>query len=124
MYRTPAYLEYELEEAKEASRRTRNALIGTSAAFGLGIILAGIGASQCQWVERIDESDEWLCNNAGDVLTPLGGAIAGTAVIGMITSGAMLGVRNRNKREIERDLRRRYYGSRFFWDPASSRFRF
>ena len=57
-------------------------------------------------------------------MVPLGGTIAGLAAIGMITSGAMLGVRNRTKREIERDIRRRYYGSRFHWDIDSGRFVF
>jgi hypothetical protein len=123
-YANPAYFEYDLEEAKERSRRTRVALIATSAVFGVGAIIAGIGASQCESRPRINQTDEWVCNNAGDVMVPLGGTMAGLAAIGMITSGAMLGVRNRNKREIERDLRRRYYGSRFRWDVESGRFVF
>lgn len=120
----PAYTDYDLEEARERSRRVRVALIATSAAFGAGVIIAGIGASQCDWIRRVNQPDDWICNNAGDVMVPLGGTIAGLAAIGMITSGAMLGVRNRNKREIERDLRRRYYGSRFRWDVESGRFVF
>lgn len=121
---TPIYLDYDLQEARERSRRARVALIATSAVFGVGIILAGIGASQCQVIDRINQSDEWLCNNAGDVLVPLGSSIAAAAAIGMITSGAMLGVRNRTKREIERDIRRRYYGQRLRWDVDSGRFVF
>jgi len=39
------WLEVDFEEAKERSRRTRNALIATSASFALGAILAGVGAS-------------------------------------------------------------------------------
>ncbi|KPK11273.1 MAG: hypothetical protein AMJ62_16345 [Myxococcales bacterium SG8_38] len=123
-YVSPGYLEYELEDARERSRRTRVALIATSAVFGVGIILAGVGASQCQWVDRAREPDEYLCNNAGDVLVPLGGSFALAGAIGMITSGAMLGVRNRNEREIERDIRRSYYGRRLRWDVDSGRFVF
>jgi len=119
----PAYSVYDLEEAKERSRRVRVALIATSAAFAVGVIIAGIGASQCEWITQ-PGSDVYRCNNAGDVMVPLGGTIAGLAAIGMITSGAMLGVRNRTKREIERDIRRRYYGSRFHWDIDSGRFVF
>jgi hypothetical protein len=36
----------------------------------------------------------------------------------------MLGVRNKHKREIERDIRRRYGSSRFRWDERSGRFVF
>ena len=117
-------LEYELEEARERSRRTRVALIATSAVFGVGIILAGIGASQCQWVDRVGERDDYLCNNAGDVLVPLGASLSFAGAVGMITSGAMLGVRNRHKRELERDIRRGYYGRRLRWDIDSGRFVF
>ena len=119
----PAYTQYDLEEARERSRRTRVALIATSAVFGVGAIIAGIGASQCEWITQ-PGNDEYRCNNAGDVMVPLGGTLAGLAAIGMITSGAMLGVRNRAKREIERDMRRRYYGTRFHWDIDSGRFIF
>jgi hypothetical protein len=117
---SPDYLQYELEEATERSRRVRVALISTSAVFGVGIILAGIGASQCQVIQRFNQ-DEILCNNAGDVLLPLGGAFIAAGAIGMITSGIMLGVRNKQKREIERDMRRRYYGGRLQWDIPTGR---
>jgi hypothetical protein len=119
----PAYTDYDLQEAKERSRRTRVALIATSAIFGVGVIIAGIGASQCDWITQ-PGSDQYVCNNTGDVMVPLGGSLAGLSAIGMITSGAMLGVRNRNKREIERDIRRRYYGGRLRWDVESGRFVF
>jgi len=117
---SPGYYQYELEDARERSRRVRVALISTSAVFGVGIILAGIGASQCQVIQRINQ-DEILCNTAGDVLVPLGAAFLGAGAIGMITSGIMLGVRNKQKREIERDMRRHYYGGRLQWDIPSGR---
>lgn len=116
------YFASDLEEAEIRSRRTRNALIATSAVFGVGIILTGIGASQCQdWNDSFSDPDTWQCNNAGDVLVPLGSAFAGAGAIGMITSGIMLGVRNKQKREIQRDMRRHYYGSRLRWDIPSGR---
>ena len=118
---SPDYLQYELEEATERSRRVRVALISTSAVFGVGIILAGIGASQCQVVQRFNQPEDLLCNTAGDVLLPMGGAFSAAGAIGMITSGIMLGVRNKQKREIERDIRRRYYGRRLQWDIPSGR---
>ena len=57
-----------------------------------------------------------MCNNAGDVLLPLGGTIAGLSAIGMLTSGIMLGVSNKRKRDIQRDIRRSQYGRRLQWD--------
>jgi len=118
---SPGYYQYELEDARERSRRVRVALISTSAVFGVGLILAGIGASQCQVVQRFNQPEDLLCNTAGDVLLPLGGAFMGAGAIGMITSGIMLGVRNKQKREIERDMRRHYYGGRLQWDIPSGR---
>ena len=118
---SPGYYQYELEDARERSRRVRVALISTSAVLGVGIILAGIGASQCEIIQRFNQPDDILCNTAGDVLLPLGGAFIGAGAIGMITSGIMLGVRNKQKREIERDMRRHYYGGRLRWDIPSGR---
>ena len=115
------YVQHELADAEARSRRVRNALIGTSVAFGVGLILTGIGASQCQIVYRFNQPDDVLCNTAGNVLVPLGGTLLAGGVIGMITSGIMLGVRNKQKREIERDMRKRYYGSRLQWDIPSGR---
>jgi hypothetical protein len=114
-----AWLQRDLEDAQARSRRSRNALIGTSAAFGLGAVLAGIGASQCQSISTVNQYDDLLCNNAGNVLLPLGGTIAGLSAIGMITSGIILGVANKRKREIQRDIRRGYYGRRLRWDVPS-----
>ncbi len=117
--RRNVWFEQDLEAADARSRRSRNALIGTSAVVGLGAILAGIGASQCQWIAVPNGQDEWLCNNAGDVLVPLGGTFIGLGAVGMITSGIILGVSNKRKREIQRDMRRSYYGGRLRWDSRS-----
>lgn len=115
------YFDHDLEEAEERSRRVRVALISTSVVFGVGVILGGAGASQCQYIQGFNQSDQWLCNNAGDVLVPLGGTFAAIGAIGMLTSGIMLGVRNKQKRDIERDMRRHYYGGRLQWDIPSGR---
>jgi hypothetical protein len=118
------YFDYDLAEAKERSKRVRNALIGTSAVFGVGVILASAGWSQCEVIQRFNRSDELLCNRAGDVLLPLGGTFLAFGAIGMITTGIMLGVRNKQKRDIERQMRRHYYGTRFHWDTNSGHFVF
>jgi len=124
VYVTPSqgYTDYDLEEAKRRSRTVRNGLIGTSAAFAVGAILFGVGASQCTSFVRFDGRDDWICNNTGDVLVPLGGTFLGLGSIGMLTTGIMLGVRNKQKREIERDMRR--YRTRLRWDERSGQFVF
>ncbi len=115
------WLQLDLEEAEERSRRTRNALIGTSAAFAAGVVMFGVGLSQCQTVPSSTSSneDELLCNRAGNVLVPLGGTISFLGFVGVLTSGIMLGVSNKRKRQIQRDIRRGYSGARLQWDPAS-----
>jgi len=113
------WFQHDLEDAKARSRRARNALIGTSVAFAVGAILAGAGASQCESVYNLNNYDDLVCNTAGNVLLPLGGTIAGLGAIGMITSGIILGVSNKRKREIERDIRRSHYGRRLQWDIPS-----
>ncbi|KPK15510.1 MAG: hypothetical protein AMJ62_08855 [Myxococcales bacterium SG8_38] len=118
------YDERDLEDAKERSRVVRNGLIGTSAAFALGAILGGIGLSQCSTSTNADGTEDWVCNNAGDVLAPLGGTIAGLSAIGVLTTGIMLGVRNKHVREIEREIRRRYGTRRLHWDEKSGSFVF
>ncbi len=115
------WLEVDLEEASQRSRRTRNALIATSATFAVGAILAGIGASQCEQItsSSVQNYNDLSCNTAGDVLLPLGGTIAGLSFVGMLTSGIMLGVSNKRKREIQREIRRGQYGRRLQWDIPS-----
>jgi hypothetical protein len=115
------WLEVDLEEASQRSRRTRNALIATSATFAVGAILTGIGASQCEQItsSSVQNYNDLSCNTAGDVLLPLGGTIAGLSFVGMLTSGIMLGVSNKRKREIQRDIRRGQYGRRLQWDIPS-----
>jgi hypothetical protein len=115
------WMQYDLEEARERTRRTRIALISTSAAFALGVILTGVGFSQCTRVPETTQTyyDELVCNTAGDVLLPLGGTITFLGFVGVLTSGIMFGKANRQKREIERDIRRSQYGRRLQWDAPS-----
>ena len=109
-----AFDDHDLREAEARSRRVRNALIGTSAGTAVGAILLGIGISQCSTFERFPEgTTEVVCNRAGNVLGNTGIVMFTLSAIGMITTGAMLGVRNRDRRKIERDVHRR---SGLRWD--------
>ena len=107
----------DLEDANARVLKIRNSLIGTSAAFAVGAIVAGIGYSQCQVLERPGQDDEVLCNTAGDVMLATGGTIALLGVVGMITTGIMLGVSKKRRRDMEREFRRATYGRRLEWDP-------
>ena len=113
-------MQVDLEEASQRSRRTRNALIGTSATFALGAILAGVGASQCQQITAsYARPTTTSLQQRGRRIVPLGGTIAGLSFVGMLTSGIMLGVSNKRKREIQRDIRRSQHGRRLQWDIPS-----
>ena len=119
---SPGYFQYELEDAKERSRRVRIALISTSAAAAVGMIVGATAFRHCEFIySSVNQRDDLVCTQRGDALLAAGGTIFGLAAIGMITSGIMLGVRNKQKREIERDMRRHYYGGRLQWDIPSGR---
>jgi hypothetical protein len=114
-----AWLQADLEEAEGRSRRTRNAMIGTSVTFGVGVIIAGIGGSQCQEIRTGSQYGDLMCNTAGNVMLPLGITMATLGGIGMLTAGIMLGKSNQRRRQIERDIRRSGYGRRLRWDVPS-----
>ena len=117
-------LQHQLEDYQARSRRARNALIGTSATVGVGIAFIAIGNSQCQTLSRPGQSDLFLCNTAGDVLWGLGMGMAISGAIGVITSGIILGVANKRKRQIQRDMRERYSQRKLRWDAPSGGFVF
>lgn len=114
-----AWLQKDLADFEDRSRRARNALIGTSAVFGVGTILGAIGASQCQWIQTFQQRQELLCNTTGDVLFPMGVTMAGLGAIGMITSGIILGVSNKRRRDIQRNLQSSSQSRRLQWDIPS-----
>lgn len=109
-----------LKDWETKSRRARNALIGTAAATAVGMVIGGVGLSQCELVTRFGQ-DDLLCNNAGKALLGVGGALFWGGAIGVITSGILLGVRNKRVREEKRRLAGQ---SGFRWDLTTGRFVF
>jgi hypothetical protein len=119
-----AYDMYRRDELERGVRRTRNALIGTSAAFGVGLALTiPVWAGDHCVVVTINNQDELTCNTTGKVLLGIGSPLVWGGSIGTLVSGIMFGVRKGKLRRVnerimltsERRLR---------WDLASSRFVF
>ena len=54
------------------------------------------------------------------VISVVGFTIVGLGIVGMLTTGIMLGVAKKRRREIERDYRRSVYGRRLQWDPSGA----
>ncbi|MBW2402958.1 MAG: hypothetical protein JRF42_03925, partial [Deltaproteobacteria bacterium] len=87
----------QLEDAKTRSRRARIGLYAGTGAFVLGIVLTAV------WVGKNCSSDggAYTCNDdAQPGLSGTGGFFIGSGAITMITSGIMLGVRNKKIRGI------------------------
>ncbi len=110
----------DLEQLDEHIRRTRIALLSTTGAFGLGLVLSIAGASQC----RDDRFDgDLVCTTTGKALWGIGGSALIGGAVGMITSGILLGLRQRKRRGREREIRT-YSERRLHWDLQSARLSF
>ena len=88
-----AYQEFQLEELERKSKRSRNALIGTSvaAAVGLALVLPA-ASSQCESVELNGQSS-YECTRTGDALIRAGSPLVIGGLTGAVVSGIILGVR-------------------------------
>ena len=120
-----SYNEYKREELERGARRSRNALIGLSAAtiVGTAMLFPGL-ANQCYAVYNPSTvSDEIRCTSAGKALVGIGSPLFVGGVTGVLITGIMFGVRKGKLRRL--NDRMAYEKSRAVrWDPASSRFVF
>jgi len=119
-----SYDEFRRDELRESSRRSRNALIGTSASTAVGAALLFPGlARQCVKISYSAYDEQLQCTTAGKVLTGFGWPLFVGGVTGAVITGIMFGVRKGKLRRLEH--RMAYENSRAIrWDPASSRFVF
>jgi len=121
-----SYDEFRQRELHETSRRSRNALIGLSAATVLGAALWFPGViRQCYLIEGnlTGTSDELRCSRAGKALTGVGFPLFFGGATGVLISGIMFGVRKGKLRRLEDRIS--YEKSRAFrWDSRTSRFVF
>ena len=118
------YDEDRRHELQESSRRSRNALIGTSASAAVGAALLFPGlARQCEVISYSAYDEQLHCTRAGRILTGFGWPLFVGGVTGAVITGIMFGVRKGKLRRLED--RMAYEKSRSIrWDPASSRFVF
>jgi hypothetical protein len=116
------YEEYRIQELERGARRSRNALIGTSAAAAVGLALVIPVSGQCDSVV-VDGQDEWDCTRAGDALLGVGSPFLFGGLTGAVVSGIILGVRKGKLRRLNDSF---YYPSTraVRWDERSSRFVF
>ena len=87
-----SYQDFQLQELERKTKRSRNALIGTSVAAAVGLALAIPGASQCESVEVNGESF-YECTRTGDALIRAGSPLVIGGLTGAVVSGIILGVR-------------------------------
>lgn len=124
-------LRYETAQPRDAlerrSTRSRHALIATASAAGLGGGMLFAAMSQCdEYLELYTlESAELYarsrteCNSAGKILISAGSPLLVGGFIGALTSGIMLGVRNRKLRK-RRSAELAEHERRVRWDPRGS----
>jgi hypothetical protein len=110
----------QLEDAKTRSRRARIGLFSGTGALAVGIVLTAA------WVGKNCSSDggAYTCNDdAQPGLIGTGGFFASSGAITMITSGIMLGVRNKKIRNVQDSIERHRTASAH-WDLESGVLRF
>jgi hypothetical protein len=111
----------DFDEVTRQSRVLRNALIGTSAAFAVGAVMVGASAPRCKPGLGGEATN---CDDVRNALLPLGATIALVGGAGVLATSIMLGLRNRHRRNIEREIRRRYARHRLQFDAKSGGFLF
>jgi hypothetical protein len=115
-----SYEDYKLQELQRTARRSRNALIGTSAVAAVGLALVIPATSgQCQSVEVGGESD-YQCTQAGDALLRVGSPLVLGGLTGAVVSGIILGVRKGKIRRLN-DSFSPTKARALRWDERSSR---
>lgn len=116
--------EYRRQELEQGVKRSRNALIGLSAATVVGFPLWIAGArTQCVAFDDGSGSTQTSCSTGGKVMVGLGVPLAVGGVTGVLISGIILGVRKGKLRDVE--ARTGYSSSKKLrWDPYSAQFVF
>lgn len=115
------YLDRRLQDDTDGIRRVRIALLTMTGTFAVGAILGGTwGGLNCE-----ASGDVFSCDaSKQQALAGVGAFFYGAGTIGMLTTGIMLGVRNRQKRNTEELIRQKRQTAHLRWDLESSSLRF
>lgn len=114
--------EFEYKELQQRARRSRNALIGTTAATVVGVSLVFAFAARCDAYEPESGTNTACYTRGQEAGLNVGAALTSGGTIGMVVSGIMLGVRNGKLRRLDDRIRLRQ--SALYWDLLRSRFAF
>ncbi len=121
--RPQTYEEYQRDELMRSSRRSRNALIGTSVATAVGAAFLFPGLVRQCYVIDFQHTTEVRCTTAGKALVGIGSPLFWGGATGVLITAIMFGVRKGKLRRL--NDRMAYEKSRAVrWDPAGSRFVF
>jgi hypothetical protein len=116
-----AYDMYRRDQLVRSVPRTRNALIGTSVAFGVGLaLLIPVWAGDHCVSYDFGDSSNYECDTTGKVLTGIGAPLAWGGSLGMIVSGIMLGVRKGKIRRLDEKIMLTS-DRKLRWDPSTAR---
>ena len=117
------YNELRKQELERGVRRTRTALIATSASFAVGLALVVPAFTSDNCVSNDFDNNDLVCTSTGKALLGVGIPFLTVGFYGALVSGIMLGVR---KGKLRRLNERIAYESRakLRWDPTQSKFVF
>ncbi|UCF46934.1 MAG: hypothetical protein JSU89_07055 [Myxococcales bacterium] len=119
-----SYDEYRRNELEYLAKRSRTALISTSAVAAVGIALVAPAlVRECVRITSSASFDDLRCTSTGQVLLGVGYPILIGGVTGVLVTAIMLGVRKGKIRGLNDRIA--YEESRAVrWDPARSMFVF
>ena len=118
----PSYEELRRAELQRGIKRTRTALIATSASFAVGLSLVVPAFTSDNCVQN-DFNNDFSCTTAGKALLGVGTPFLSVGFWGMIVSGIMLGVRKGKVRRLDEKIAYQSQ-AKFRWDPHQSKFVF
>ncbi|MGB5809755.1 MAG: hypothetical protein WBG86_04440 [Polyangiales bacterium] len=117
-----SYDEHRRAELERGIKRTRNALIATSASLVVGMALTIPAFTSNNCVENSFNND-YSCTTAGKALVGVGAPFLAVGFWGVIVSGIMFGVRRGKLRRLNERVA--YEGrAKLRWDPYQSKFVF
>ncbi|MEM7135722.1 MAG: hypothetical protein AAF500_04035 [Myxococcota bacterium] len=118
-----SYEEHRREELKVGVKRTRTALIATSASLAVGLALTIPAFTGDRCVEDPFDENNFTCNTAGKALLGTGAPFLIVGFWGAIVSGIMLGVRKGKLRRLDEKIAYQS-DAKFRWDPYRAKFVF